>query len=75
MKKSENSKELGRFGHFVGRLLWICMILAAIALVVLAVWGLCAMAAALDRGKAWAEWAACVLFLIAFALVLHEMNK
>ena len=75
MKKNENSEELGQLGRFLARVLWVCMILAAVAFVALAAYGLCATAAALGRNEAWAEWVACILFLVAFMLMLCEMNK
>jgi len=75
MKKNENAEEFGRIGRFLARALWVCMVLSAIALVLLAVYGLCATAAALDRNEAWAEWVAAVFFLIAFLLVYQEMKR
>jgi len=74
-KRDENTEGLGRAGRCLGRLLWLCMILAAISLVVFAVWGLCATAAALDRGESWAEWVSGILFLIAFLLIVREINR
>lgn len=72
MKRNENSEELGRFGRFLGRLVWLCMILAAIALVVLAIWGIIVTAAAVDRGETWAQVVAAMLFLVAFLLILRD---
>ena len=57
---------------WLGRLVWVGIILAAIAIVSLAAWGLCATA--LSRGEAWAQWPAGVLFLVAFAIMLREIK-
>lgn len=75
MKKNENSKELGRIGRFLARALWVYVTLAAIALVILAIYGLCATAAAFDRGEAWAEWAAAIFFLVAFLLIYQATRR
>ena len=59
---------------WLGRLVWIGIILAFIAVVSLAAWGLCATAAALTHGEAWAQWVAGVLFLVAFVIMLREIK-
>lgn len=75
MKENENAGSLEKIACCFGRLLWFCMFLSAIAFVVLAIYGLCATAVALDRAEPWAEWVAGILFFVAFVLIFREINK
>jgi len=60
---------------WLGKLLWIGMLLAAIAVIVLALWGIAITVVALDRGEAWAEWLSAGVFVVAFLLVFRELNR
>ena len=59
---------------WLNRLVWIGIVLAFIAAACLAIWGLCATAAALAHGETWAQWVAGVLFPVAFVFIFREIK-
>lgn len=59
---------------WLGRLVWLGIILAFIAIACLALCGLCATAAAVARGETWAQWVAGILFLAACVIMLREIK-
>ena len=60
---------------WLGRLVWVWIILMFIAVVVLALWGLCTTAVALSQGETWAQWVAGILFLVTCAIILREIQE
>ena len=59
---------------WLGRLLWIGILLSGLSALVLALWGVGITVVALDRGEAWAEWLTAGVFVAAFLLVFRELR-